>query len=166
MKNVTKPADPKPRSPQPRLTISVQRGTRAIDAPTRNDIIRFARVAMLRDMETTIRIVNEDEGQRLNADYRHKNYATNVLSFVYDTEPSVHGDLVLCAPVITREAAEQNKSALAHYAHMIVHGVLHLHGYDHLNDEDATIMESLEINIMAKLGFANPYLTSEHLHHG
>jgi probable rRNA maturation factor len=121
---------------------------------------------MLRDMETTVRIVNENEGRQLNADYRHKDYATNVLSFVYETTPSVHGDLVLCAPVVTREAAEQGKDIIAHYAHLIVHGVLHLHGYDHLDDETATVMEALEIGIMAKLGYANPYSTSEHLHHG
>lgn len=166
MKNVTKPAEPAPRRPKPRATISVQRGTRDANAPTRNEIIRYARAAMMRDMEITLRIVNEIEGRQLNADYRHKDYATNVLSFVYESEPSVHGDLVLCAPVINREAAEQGKSVLAHYAHMIVHGVLHLHGYDHLTDNEATAMETLEIAIMAKLGFANPYLTSEQLHHG
>ncbi|MFA5170620.1 MAG: rRNA maturation RNase YbeY [Sulfuriferula sp.] len=166
MKNVTKPAEPTPRKHKPRATISVQRGTRAIDAPTRNEIMRFARAAMMRDMEITLRIVNEIEGQQLNFDYRHKDYATNVLSFVYESEPTVHGDLVLCAPVISREATEQGKSVLAHYAHMIVHGVLHLHGYDHLTDNEATAMEALEIAIMVKLGFANPYLTSEQLHHG
>jgi probable rRNA maturation factor len=166
MKNVTKPADPVPRRRKPSATISVQRGTRASDAPTRNQIISFARAAMLRDMEITIRIVNASEGLQLNFDYRHKDYATNVLSFVYESEPAVHGDLVLCAPVISREAAEQDKSILAHYAHMIVHGVLHLHGYDHIDETDAERMEALEIDIMTKLGFANPYLQMESLHHG
>jgi probable rRNA maturation factor len=128
--------------------------------------MRFARAAMLRDMEITIRIVNASEGLQLNFDYRHKDYATNVLSFVYESEPAVHGDLVLCAPVISREAAEQDKSILAHYAHMIVHGVLHLHGYDHIDETDAERMEALEIDIMTKLGFANPYLQMESLHHG
>lgn len=168
MKNVTKPAEPSPRSriPQPRLTISVQRAMRANDAPSRNQIIQFARAALERDAEITIRIVNEAEGKQLNHDFRHKDYATNVLSFVYETEPMVHGDLVLCAPVVTREAMEQGKSPLAHYAHLIVHGVLHLHGYDHENDADATVMEAREIEIVTLLGFANPYLEMESLQHG
>lgn len=166
MKNVTKPADPTPRRRKPRATISVQRGTRAIDAPTRQEIMRFARAAMMRDMEITIRIVNAAEGQQLNFDYRHKDYATNVLSFVYESEPVVHGDLVLCAPVISREAVEQDKPVLAHYAHMIIHGVLHLHGYDHISEAEAEEMEALEIDIVTKLGFANPYLQMESLHHG
>jgi probable rRNA maturation factor len=166
MKNATKPADPVPRRRKPSATISVQRGTRAADAPTRNQIISFARAAMMRDMDITIRIVNEIEGRQLNSDFRHKDYATNVLSFVYASEPAVHGDLVLCAPVISREAAEQGKSILAHYAHMIVHGVLHLHGYDHIIEAEAEKMEALEIDIVTGLGFAHPYLQMESLHHG
>ena len=114
----------------------------------------------------TIRIVNEHEACRLNRDFRHKDYATNVLSFAYQTAPSILGDLVLCAPVITREALEQGKSIIAHYAHLIVHGVLHLQGYDHENETDAMIMETQEINIVTGLGFANPYLETELLNHG
>lgn len=160
MKNVTKPSEPSPRSriPQPRLSLSVQRAMRATDAPSRTQIIQFARAALERDAEITIRIVNEAEGRQLNHDYRHKDYATNVLSFVYETAPVVLGDLVLCAPVVTREAREQDKSAIAHYAHLIVHGVLHLQGYDHENDADAAVMEAREIEIVTGLGFANPYL--------
>nr|WP_223247446.1 rRNA maturation RNase YbeY [Sulfuriferula sp. AH1] len=131
---------------------------RATDAPSRTQIIQFARAALERDAEITIRIVNEAEGRQLNRDYRHKDYATNVLSFVYETAPVVLGDLVLCAPVVTREALEQDKSAIAHYAHLIVHGVLHLQGYDHENDADAAVMEAREIEIVTGLGFANPYL--------
>lgn len=160
MKNVTKPSEPSPRSriPQPRLSLSVQRAMRASDAPSRTQIIQFARAALERDAEIAIRIVNEAEGRQLNHDYRHKDYATNVLSFVYETAPVVLGDLVLCAPVVTREAQEQGKSAMAHYAHLIVHGVLHLQGYDHENDADAAVMEAREIEIVTGLGFANPYL--------
>ncbi|ARU30375.1 rRNA maturation RNase YbeY [Sulfuriferula sp. AH1] len=160
MKNVIKPSEPSPRSrvPQPRLSLSVQRAMRATDAPSRTQIIQFARAALERDAEITIRIVNEAEGRQLNRDYRHKDYATNVLSFVYETAPVVLGDLVLCAPVVTREALEQDKSAIAHYAHLIVHGVLHLQGYDHENDADAAVMEAREIEIVTGLGFANPYL--------
>lgn len=160
MKNVTKPSEPSPRSriPQPRLSLSVQRAMRASDAPSRTQIIQFARAALERDAEITIRIVNEAEGRQLNHDYRHKDYATNVLSFVYETAPVVLGDLVLCAPVVTREAQEQGKSAMAHYAHLIVHGVLHLQGYDHENNADAAVMEAREIEIVTGLGFANPYL--------
>jgi conserved hypothetical protein TIGR00043 len=131
---------------------------RASDAPSRTQIIQFARAALERDAEITIRIVNEAEGRQLNHDYRHKDYATNVLSFVYETAPVVLGDLVLCAPVVTREAQEQGKSAMAHYAHLIVHGVLHLQGYDHENNADAAVMEAREIEIVTGLGFANPYL--------
>ncbi|WP_369802419.1 rRNA maturation RNase YbeY [Sulfuriferula sp. AH1] len=140
------------------MSLSVQRAMRATDAPSRTQIIQFARAALERDAEITIRIVNEAEGRQLNRDYRHKDYATNVLSFVYETAPVVLGDLVLCAPVVTREALEQDKSAIAHYAHLIVHGVLHLQGYDHENDADAAVMEAREIEIVTGLGFANPYL--------
>lgn len=139
---------------------------RAADAPSRTQIIQFARAALARDAEITIRVVNESEGRQLNHDFRHKDYPTNVLSFVYETTPIVLGDLVLCAPVVTREALAQGKSPLAHYAHLIVHGVLHLQGYDHENDADAALMEAREIEIVTRLGFANPYLETESQNHG
>ena len=160
MKNVIRAADFPPRSriPQPRLTLSVQRGMRASDAPSRIQIIRFARAALECDAEITVRLVNEIEGRQLNCDYRHKDYPTNVLSFTYQTAPVVQGDLVLCAPVVTREAVTQGKTGIAHYAHLIVHGVLHLQGYDHDNEADVALMEAREIEIMNGLGFANPYI--------
>lgn len=164
MKSATKPAEPTPRSKlaRPRLALSVQRAVRAPDAPTRNEILRFARAALQRDAEITLRLVSEAEGRSLNHAYRGKDYATNVLTFVYASTPTVSGDMVLCAPVISREAAAQGKSVLAHYAHLIVHGVLHLHGYDHDNDHDAQRMETRETDIVTGLGFADPYAEMEH----
>ncbi len=125
--------------------------------------MRFVRAALERDAELTIRLVNEQEGRALNRDYRGRDYATNVLSFVYASTPVVSGDLVLCAPVVSREALQQGKSAIAHYAHLIVHGVLHLHGLDHENDADAQGMEARETEIITGLGFADPYLEMEQI---
>ena len=106
----------------------------------------------------TIRLVDADEGRALNAEYRGKDYATNVLSFPYDTEPRLVGDLVICHPVVLREAAAEGNTADAHYAHLVVHGMLHLQGYDHeTSDEDAEIMEAEERRILATLGYADPY---------
>ncbi len=113
--------------------------------------------------EITLRLVDEAEMQQLNARYRHKDKSTNVLSFPADIpaevllEVSFLGDIVLCVPVIHQEAEAQEKLLLAHWAHMVVHGVLHLLGYDHINDQDAKIMEQKEILILRKLGFADPY---------
>ena len=111
--------------------------------------------------EVAIRIVDADEGQALNLQYRGRDYATNVLSFPADLPPGVDlpliGDLVICAPVVAREAAEQGKAPRDHWAHMTVHGVLHLLGYDHLEDAEAEAMEALETRILAGLGIADPY---------
>ena len=105
-----------------------------------------------------MRFVDAEEGQALNRDYRRKDYATNVLSFVYAEEPAVQGDLVVCLPVVLREAGEQGKAAEAHFAHLIVHGMLHLQGYDHeTGDEDAARMEAKEREILAGLGYPDPY---------
>ena len=112
--------------------------------------------------ELAIRIVGLEEGQALNRDYRGKDYPTNVLSFPAELPPGVAlpliGDLAICAPVVAREAAEQGKKPTQHWAHMTVHGVLHLLGYDHLEDAEAERMESLETRILASLGIADPYL--------
>ncbi|MGC1549693.1 MAG: rRNA maturation RNase YbeY [Rhodanobacter sp.] len=111
--------------------------------------------------ELAIRIVGSDEGRALNRDYRHKDYATNVLSFPAELPPGVQlpliGDLAICAPVVAREAAEQGKRERDHWAHLTVHGVLHLLGYDHIDDADANVMEALETRILAGLGIADPY---------
>ena len=114
-----------------------------------------------KNAEITIRIVDNDESINLNNIYRKKKYPTNVLSFLVDDEVHLIGDIVLCAPVIKKEALEQSKKLEAHYAHLIIHGALHLYGYDHENKKDADIMEAKEIKILTKLGYKNPYLTEE-----
>ena len=119
---------------------------------------RWVRHALACDAEITVRIVDADEGRALNRDYRHKDTATNVLTFDYSHEPVVCADLVLCAPVVAREAAEQGKTLQAHYAHLLVHGTLHAQGWDHeTSAADAEAMETHETAILARLGFANPY---------
>ena len=114
-----------------------------------------------KNAEITIRIVDSDESKNLNNIYRKKKYPTNVLSFLVDDEVHLIGDIVLCAPVIEKEALEQSKKIEAHYAHLIIHGALHLYGYDHENKKDADIMEAKEIKILTKLGYKNPYLIEE-----
>ena len=124
----------------------------------RHSVARWIRHALQSDAEITVRIVGAEEGQTLNRDYRGKDYATNVLTFDYTQEPVVTADLVLCAPVVEREAQENGKNLQAHYAHLLVHGALHAQGYDHeIGEEDAQAMEALEIEILAGLGFDNPY---------
>lgn len=112
--------------------------------------------------EITIRIVTPDESQQLNSQYRHKDKPTNVLSFPFESPLEMDipllGDLVICQQVVEQEAQEQHKPVLAHWAHMVVHGILHLLGYDHLVEQEAQQMESLEIEMLQTLGFANPYL--------
>lgn len=128
----------------------------------RTDFRRWARAALTGGGQVTIRLVNADEGQALNRDYRGKDYATNVLSFPYQTEPRLAGDLVICPEVVAREAAEQGKPLAAHYAHLVVHGMLHLQGYDHeTGEDDAEIMENEERKILAALGYPDPYCSEE-----
>jgi probable rRNA maturation factor len=123
----------------------------------RHKVARWLRHALASDAEIAVRIVDAPEGQELNRDYRKKDYATNVLTFDYTLEPVVTADLVLCAPVVAQEAKDQGKTLQAHYAHLIVHGALHAQGWDHELDEDAQVMELRETEIMARLGFENPY---------
>ena len=120
-------------------------------------VARWLRMALQRDAEITVRIVDAREGRSLNHSFRNKDYATNVLTFDYTQEPLVTADLVLCAPVVAKEAKEQGKTLQEHYAHLIVHGTLHAQGWDHELDEDAQVMELRETEIMARLGFKNPY---------
>ena len=144
------------------LTLSLQFGKLA-DAALhraalpRHRVIKWIRHALQDDAEITVRIVDAEEGQALNRDYRQKDYATNVLTFDYTQEPLVTADLVLCAPVVAKEAKEQNKTLEEHYAHLLVHGTLHAQGWDHDEDEDTQVMELRESEIMARLGFENPY---------
>lgn len=143
-----------------RVNLSVQYACNREGLPLRADFVRWARAALVGGGEITIRLVDAEEGQELNSEYRGKDYATNVLSFPYDTEPVVTGDLVICPSVVAREAAEQNKPLAAHYAHLTVHGMLHLQGWDHENDEEAQQMEDQERKILAALGYPDPYQDS------
>lgn len=144
----------------PQLKLSIQRATRR-ETPSRSQFLRWVKAALNVDTEVTIRIVSANEGRALNAAYRGKDYATNVLTFPLTEEPHLMGDIILCAPVVEKEAREQGKGLMAHYAHMTVHGILHLHGYDHETEAQAELMEALEVQILAKLGYANPYLITE-----
>ena len=117
----------------------------------------WAKAALERDAEVTVRLVDAEEGRALNREYRGKDYATNVLTFVYGQEPACQGDLVLCAPVVRDEASAQGKYPAAHYAHLVVHGMLHLQGYDHEDEGEAAAMEAVESHIVKKLGYPDPY---------
>ena len=147
----------------PQLTLSLQFSHLSDPAPhraalPRHKVARWLRHALDADGEFTVRIVDAEEGQTLNRDYRQKDYATNVLTFDYAQEPVVMADLVLCAPVVAREATEQGKTLQQHYAHLLVHGALHAQGWDHETSEaDAEAMEAREIEILAGLGLPNPY---------
>jgi probable rRNA maturation factor len=128
--------------------------------PARAQLRRWARAATERDAEVTLRLVGKVEGRRLNRDFRGKEYATNVLTFAYtDTDP-LSGDVVLCAPVVVEEARAQGKTAAAHFAHLVVHGLLHLQGYDHQSARQARVMEARETEIVMRLGYPDPYAPS------
>ena len=145
----------------PNLKISTQFATKETNLPSKLQLRKWAKNTIRVDTEVTIRIVDEPEGRALNSTYRGKDYATNVLTFPLAETPHLMGDIIICAPVVVAEAAAQNKSPVAHYAHLTVHGVLHLHGYDHEIEAQAQLMETIEIQILAKLGYANPYLITE-----
>ena len=152
---------------KPRLKLTVQFAAPAHAAHKtvvpRAALTQWVAAALVDDFgaELTLRFVDADEGRMLNRTYRGKDYATNVLTFAYaeTADEPVSGDIVLCCPVIEAEAATQHKPLVAHYAHLVVHGVLHAQGYDHDTDEEAAEMESIEIDTLARLGFDNPYRT-------
>ncbi len=145
-------------SPRPPLTLSLQ----FVDAShrtvlPRHKVARWIRAALDAPGEITVRIVGDDEGRALNRAYRNKDYPTNVLTFDYSHAPFVAADLVLCAPVLQREAQELGIALEAHYAHLLVHGTLHAQGHDHEKKSEARVMEARETELMLTLGFADPY---------
>ncbi len=145
-----------------KFSLSVQYASEAADVPDRSKFRRWVDASLNKSALVTLRIVDEAEGRALNRDFRGKDYATNVLTFAYGEEAGkLTGDIVICAPVVEREAHEQGKPVPEHYAHLTVHGVLHLQGYDHENEPQAREMESLEVEIMRKLGFNDPYASEQ-----
>jgi len=145
----------------PKLAATIQYASEADNIPSASQFRKWAKAALRVDTEVTIRIVDAEEGQLLNNTYRGKDYATNVLTFPLTEDPYLMGDIIICAPVVAAEAKEQHKSLEAHYAHLTVHGILHLHGYDHETEPQAELMEGLETAIVTKLGYASPYLITE-----
>lgn len=145
----------------PKLAATIQYASEASNLPTASQFRKWAKAALRVDTEVTIRIVDAEEGKLLNNTYRGKDYATNVLTFPLTEDPHLMGDIIICAPVVEAEAKAQQKSLDAHFAHLTVHGILHLHGYDHETDPQAELMEGLETAIVTKLGYASPYLITE-----
>jgi probable rRNA maturation factor len=146
------------------LALTLQIATRSRRLPALTRLRRWARAALAQPARVTLRIVGEREGESLNRQFRRKPRATNVLTFCYDPDDHggcLTGDIVLCAPVIAREARAQGKDLNAHYAHLTVHGLLHLQGYDHDHPRQARIMEAREVAILQRLGFRNPYATED-----
>ena len=149
------------------LTVDLQLALEAPGIPADADFERWAQAAWLGEepSEVTIRIVAGDESAGLNSQYRGKSGPTNVLSFPFEAPAGITvplaGDLIICAPVVEKEATEQQKTLEEHWAHMVVHGMLHLQGYDHIDENDAEVMEALEIRLLGQLGFSNPYETEE-----
>ena len=147
------------RAPLPGLRLSLQFADPSHrDLLPRHKVVRWIRAGLEAPAAITVRIVGEDEGRTLNREYRHKDYATNVLTFDYAQEPEIEADLVLCAPVVEREAKQHKTDLVAHYAHLLVHGTLHAQGYDHEDDgPEAAAMEARETAVLAALGFDDPY---------
>ncbi|TVO72480.1 rRNA maturation RNase YbeY [Sedimenticola selenatireducens] len=152
------------------LLIELQHRVEADGAPDPLQFQKWAEAALdnrLDHVELVIRVVDRDESQQLNRDYRGMDKPTNVLSFPFDAPEVVEsnhiGDLVICAPVVAEEAQQQGKPLEAHWAHLVVHGVLHLLGFDHINDEQAEEMESLEVEVLDRLGFSDPYQSEREL---
>jgi probable rRNA maturation factor len=146
------------RAAPPRLRLSLQLADdRHRTALARADVARWVRAALGAPAEIAVRVVGEEEGLALNAQYRGQRHATNVLTFAYASKPLLTADVVLCAPVVEREARAQGVPLVAHYAHLVVHGTLHAQGFDHERAADAERMEAREREILLGLGFADPY---------
>ena len=148
----------------PEFSLAVQFASEADELPSRAQIRRWVAAALEHPAEITVRIVDAEEAQALNNDFRHKDYVPNVLTFEYGEvgrdeagRGILGGDVVICAPVVAREAREQDKPLRHHYAHMTVHGVLHLQGYDHVDPADADVMESREAVILKRFHIPDPY---------
>ena len=139
----------------PKLALTVQYGTRSAQIPSRADFTKWVRAAFTKSARLTLRIVGTREARLLNHHYRGRAYATNVLTFVYSARP-LEGDIAICAPVVAREAKRHGVSRDAHYAHLTVHGALHLQGHNHERVNEARRMERLEVQILARLGFSDP----------
>jgi probable rRNA maturation factor len=149
------------------LAVDIQRVSDAEGLPADDLFTQWAQAAWLGDddSEVTIRLVDADESAGLNGQYRNKTGPTNVLSFPFEAPAGITvplaGDLIICVPVVEKEAREQRKSPDQHWAHMVVHGMLHLQGYDHIEDDEAEVMEALEVRLLSRLGFSNPYDTED-----
>jgi len=155
------------------LSLDIQLATKQPElCPSEEELLAWCRLALQTTVpagtELTLRVVDEEESQQLNNDYRGKNQPTNVLSFPFEppidlpaeAELSLLGDLVICLPKVIQEAAEQQKPVLHHWAHLVIHGLLHLQGYDHETEPEAELMESLEIDLLAELNINNPYISN------
>jgi probable rRNA maturation factor len=139
------------------LSFDVHFETGAAELPRRPTLRRWLQMAQERDLTVTLRFVDQREGRRLNARFRGREYATNVLTFVYDDVDPLAGDIVLCVPVLAREASSQGKTLRAHCAHLVIHGMLHLQGYDHQRRADAARMEARETALLRALRYSDPY---------
>jgi probable rRNA maturation factor len=144
-------------SQNPQLWMDVQFASELKGLPSLAQFKRWARKALRTDAQIALRITDEEEARAFNSEYRGKDYATNVLTFPLTESPFIIADILVCAPVVAIEAAEQGKSLVAHFAHLTVHGVLHAHGYDHEKEAPAALMESIESQIMISLGYPDPY---------
>jgi probable rRNA maturation factor len=151
--------------PEKILNLSVQYTVRGDNLPSRPQLRRWALAALKQPAQITLRIVGEKEGRMLNRNFRGRDYATDVLTFTYPERRPLTGDIALCAPVVAREAREYGISVEACYAHRVVHGVLHLQGYDHQHQTEALEMEKLEAQIITRLGFPDPYSPAQGSRH-
>ena len=140
---------------QHKLTLQITASSAGL--PRAAQFRRWARASLLERAAVTLRLVERNEGRALNCAYRRRDYATNVLTFAYPERQPLSGDIILCLPVIKEEARRQGKTLEAHLAHLTVHGVLHLQGFDHETEDDAELMEGIETEIVSKLGYADPY---------